>query len=377
VLKKIVIVENTCTHQDFLYTLAVLSIKSGYKVVVFASHQVYEQVLPLIGRYQDEIEWHLHDIKQATISSIDYLLKLRKYVRSQECILIVDSLYCFSEKFLALFALLIRNRGMYLGSGRTALCFEFGKKGSWLRRMIRHVVMQFLLKRFKGLIIHSPDYFAYLNAKRYNRRTLFLPWFLSEGELLTTQRRPGNSEEVCFAVVGSIEEKRRDYLSVLRTFEELWKAGYINFKLDLIGRPIGEYGENVLKLCKVYAQKGYPIVFNETFLPMEQFLQRIEACDCLLAPMNLAYYQRNQSSSVVTEQVRFGKMAIVPSVYQVEELRASTLYYQNIDDVKEIIISNFCDDKNINHLQSEAQVNALKFNFEKYISSFEEFVGDQ
>ena len=108
---------------------------------------------------------------------------------------------------------------------------------------------------------------------------------------------------------------------------------------------------------------------------MNMFLKRVSLCDCLIAPMNMDYYQRNQSSSAVTEQIRFEKPAIFPGAYRVPELEDSTLYYENIDEIKSLIIENYCDPNKVEVLRRNAEKNSQKYSFKNYIFSLKEFIG--
>lgn len=369
---KVVIFDISEGHQDFLYTLSLLSLKSGFDVVVFTTLEIRELVFPLIRKYYGRIEWHIYT---RTDGIVDYLQKLRKYVNRQKCVLFIGTLYYASIRLLALFSLFSVKRPMYLCVGRTYFWFEGDPTRTLFKQMVKLLLMKSIIRKFDGIIIHSEKDFDYLQKRNYQKKILFLPWYLKDvSEPSFAESVEVRLDYITFAIVGNIQEIRRDYLGVLKVFERLWEGEYAQFHLDLIGTPKGEYGEKIIKLCESFLQKGYPVRFAREFLNTETFLERISKCDCLIAPMNVNYYARNQSSAVITEQIRFDKTAILPSFYKVPELGSSTLYYEEIQEIEHLIIDNFCDVDNIKRLQDEGRLNSQKFAFEKYIQNFNEFV---
>jgi len=374
--QKILIIETAASHQDFLATLIILSLKTGHEVVVFSTNEVFRQTVPLIRTYSAKIDWHLYDLAGGLLTKLIYFMDIKKYMNKHKALLLVDSLYCFSNWMLVFFALFRFDGPLYLGSGRTNLCFERDSAQPLLKQMLRFFLMKIAVNKFEGLIIHSKEYFAYLNAIGYRKKILLLPWYLKEKEQDKHYVKEQMQTSVKFGIVGAIQEYRRDYLGVLKVFEELWSEGHHQFQLDLIGRPIGEYGEKVINMCEAFQAMEYPVAFTRKFLEMDVFLDKVSKCDCLIAPMKTECYQRNQSSSVVTEQIRFDKIAIVPDSYKIAELETSTLYYENIAELKQIIIGNFNDVNIFNRLKCAALDNASNYIFDNYTKSFCGFLSD-
>ena len=364
-----IVIFEVLTHQDFVYTLAVLALKAGYEVTVFSTGKVHELVAPLIKRYHEEIEWHIYDENEGVS---EYLGKLKLYLRENKSILFINTLYCAGMKLLIGFVFFRVDGPLYLVSGRTYLWYERDRVESYLRQVARLFLRKLILREFDGLIIHSRELFAYLKGRKYKKKVLLVPWYLKDISVPIPGR--ATSDLIRFGIVGTIDSKRRDYHGILDVFEQLWHEGYSKFQLSLIGAPVDAYGEQVVTRCEQLRQKGYPVRFYRDFLDMQVFLKEINDCDCLVAPLKTEYYQNHQSSAVETEQIRFGKIAILPAAYRIDELASSSLYYDRMADIKELILTNFQDGANIDRLSRAGLANSNKFAFENYVEKFEKFL---
>jgi hypothetical protein len=370
-MPKIVIFEALTTHQDFVYTLAVLSLKAGYEVTVFVTPNIYECLVPLMGKYHEQVEWQVYDKNDG---NREYLDKLEKYLRQNKCVLFVNSLYLPRTRFLMMFARFPVVCPSYLVSGRTYLWFERNRLLPLAQSLVQFFARKIILNKFHGLVIHSPEFFAYLEKKKYRKKVIMLPWCLKDQEKHTVTKAP--RDYVTFGIVGSINEYRRDYFTTLEVFARLWAGGHTRFHLKLIGGPVDKYGEQVLARCTELQNKKYPLTFSREFLDTGKFLEEVDDCDCLIAPMKMDYYEDNQSSAVQTEQIRFGKMAIVPAKYRIKELATSTLYFNDLKDLEKLLLDNFCDPANIERLKQEGLNNSRKYEFDNFVPSFKGFINE-
>jgi hypothetical protein len=374
--QKLAIFDILPTHQDYLFTISILAHKVGMGVHVFCVEQNYNMFskLPGADKYISEIKFHVYKKRSPKI-----LYRMWKYLKSEDMILINNSLYDLPLRYhvlhILLFYIFKPIKSMILNTDRTKRWYKDDDEHYNIRSLIRLNIMKFTLKTFSGLTVNSMKDISYLKDKGYQPNICYIPWYLKErSDITNIAQEPSKVDILNFGVVGAIEEERRDYLRLLEIFNQLWESGRMEYSLELIGRPVGAYGETVIKICSQYQLKGYPITFYKKFINMDIFLNRVASINCLISPLNMKTYTLTQSTAAITEQIRFNKVAIMPRKYYVSDLSSSTLYYDKIDDIKKIIENEISDANKLSKYYDNAVSNAEKYTFHEYMANFTEFV---
>ena len=371
--KNEILIFEVSDHVDYIYTTAGLAEEAGYNVTIMTVEKIYNLALPLINSSENDVKWI---VLEDDMSNWMRVKKLKEHCDKHSCIVLINTLYCVGVGLTLGLALMRFNAVLHASMGRTYLWFEPYEEITIFKGILRRWSLNQILKKVETLIVHSKNDIEYLVEKGITKRILYLPWYLRKEEYTDINTRTITiADRVRFGIVGMIDNRRRDYEKVLDVFEDFWNSGYNKFELDLIGGPNGDYGRQIISRCLRLAAKGYPIHLSKEYLETEDFLKRVSECDILLSAMNVSYYERNQSSAIVTEQIRAGKPALLPTEYRMRELESSTIYYDRLEDLAEIIPLEFTSADKMEKLKKEATNNANKFTFKAFADKFNKHLG--
>lgn len=132
------------------------------------------------------------------------------------------------------------------------------------------------------------------------------------------------NEVITLAIVGKIEENRKDYETVYNALNLLGK-NLKNIQLFIIGYAIGAFAEKILNKFQQLQEKNGLFFWhpneNNGHIGVEEMMQIMERVDLFLCPTNLQttyegqteYYGSSKSSGNFYDVVRFRKPAIFPS----------------------------------------------------------------
>lgn len=197
-------------------------------------------------------------------------------------------------------------------------------------------------------------------------------WFNTEKKERKTRKNQSNpNEAITFIVPGSLSKTRRDYELVFNVFEDILRRYRKKVRLILLGRPIGRYGEEVVRKAKKLSSEGLDIVYFEEFMPGNEFHRWLESGDFILAPMRLETWSANviweiagetKSSSCLETSIIHKLPLIVPKGYTVpSKLKTSTLKYDGNEGLKRLVEDIIRNPKQISILAIEAEKNAEKY----------------
>lgn len=186
----------------------------------------------------------------------------------------------------------------------------------------------------------------------------------------------GSGENKCLRICipGMVSQIRRDYLSVLELLEndvDLFKA---KIEIDLLGGIVEyEEGRKIIEQALILNSKGVKIYYYDQPLVMiSEFDRQLAKADFILGNMNVVLnkyskYGKTKETGIPFSMIRAAKPGILPSGYAlIDELKSSTLIYNNYAELKDILLSLVGNQEKIVRLKKEAQRNSLLFD-PKYI----------
>ncbi len=149
-------------------------------------------------------------------------------------------------------------------------------------------------------------------------------------------------ENFCnFVITGNIQEKRRNYFEVINIFDnDIFSEKKWN--LTLLGRPIGSYGNAVIKEAnKINKKLGRKAIkYYEEYIPKEIFDNELKNSTHLIAPLNTDLYKKGKTSGAIYDAIALNKHLIIPDKYfeDTGNIGLSTsIVYKSSEELQEII----------------------------------------
>ncbi|TAF73847.1 MAG: hypothetical protein EAZ53_11500 [Bacteroidetes bacterium] len=129
------------------------------------------------------------------------------------------------------------------------------------------------------------------------------------------------------SVIGLIDERKRDYLSVLEAFKIVAPKLNKNINLTILGKPVGKYGLKVISKFKteLKSEKLTVTVFD-TFIPQDVFELELEKTNLILAPVQEQlvfgifneYCSKTKTTGSLSDMIRMGIPLLMPQNIDVE-----------------------------------------------------------
>lgn len=218
------------------------------------------------------------------------------------------------EKFAIPFTLLAHNlnfelraRTMYATSGISCLRWL---KWTW-SPTIRHRLA--LASRAEGVVVSSENSARLTSELVPNQKIYFSPWAIVPHS--ATKNRLVEVKRIL--LLGDISNLRRDFREVISVLKQ---SKGTSLKFDVVGKPIGQTGQKILKSLSRHSNVTYHGRLNE-----RKLYSLIEEVDAFWLPMtkNLSYlyFQEiagvSKISGVIHDAIRFDKPVLVNANYEV------------------------------------------------------------
>lgn len=150
------------------------------------------------------------------------------------------------------------------------------------------------------------------------------------------------------SVIGLIDERKRDYLSVLEAFKIVAPKLNKNINLTILGKPVGKYGQKVISKFKteLKSEKLSVTVF-ETFIPQDVFELELEKTNLILAPVQEQlvfgifneYCSKTKTTGSLSDMIRMGIPLLMPQNIDVEpNLKPYVESYSTPSDLANILL---------------------------------------
>lgn len=189
-----------------------------------------------------------------------------------------------------------------------------------------------------------------------------------------------NNKIIHFVIPGSVDKNRRDYFLIL---DILTSKELINkeWKLILLGRPIGDYGKKVINYCSQVNKKleEEKIVLFDHYISKEKFNQYMLLSDYIIAPILPNKYKLGKDSGALYDVFLYNKIGIFNDGYFYDKKlpeRDVILKYKDKTELNNLLTAvifrkpsfNLKSENidNINSLFSKKNyINNLKYNINK------------
>jgi len=243
------------------------------------------------------------------------------------------------------------------------------------------LVRRAILSHLDGVIVEYPPFRQHLlESLGYRGRVYSIPNRSFEGVLPADD--DANDGKVRFVAPGRIQEVRRDYMALMRVFERLFPRHKDRIALDLVGEPIGDYGQAIISQCEEFVRKGYDVYFPRGYVPHSVLDAKLRRADAIVSPLQINYrsatveevYTVTKPSGIFSDTIRYAKPCVVPDTYRVaDEMTSSYLTYKGEAEL-ETLLESLIEDRG--RYQTEAVRNSEKFSLARLRDAFDQMVDE-
>ena len=214
------------------------------------------------------------------------------------------------------------------------------------------------------------------NNYNYKKNVFALPHRPFERQYVNVNHQ---SEQIVFVVPGTINKVRRNYELVLNTFETLFQKYNDKIKLILLGRPIQNYSEEIVKKCEELILKNCNLHYYKEAVSVEEFDIQLKNCDFVISPLNLIIekeiYSWTKGTGVFADALKYGKVTFVPEGYNTcEELPHSVILFSDSNSLYNEIEKYILQPNLINDLNSIAVKEMEVFSLENSQKMFDDII---
>ena len=342
-------------HYELAYSICRLFDYKENKIFFFVNQRMYKQLYNGLGRASEKYSWYVMEEND----SLNFFLNKSKQVIENEEInlLFLNTIYSdfgdyssFIKSSKAKTIVSLHNINNWIKPSTPGLkgWLEKGAKRKIIKNCSAVNVLGDAMKKY------------FLTSGNFLKPVLILPYSIYEHSKLPEL----TDEKVDFVIPGSIDLRRRDYHNVLDAFEKA-ASKENNITLTLAGKPVWDYGLEILTRCKKLNEKGLKIKWYDDFIPQPEFEKIMHGSDVIISPVNKEMpfgteheiYGLSKATGATFDMARYAKPGIMPDIFNVpDELKGSVLKYSDIDELSQII-KKISED--INYLTGLKQI-ALK-----------------
>lgn len=357
-------------HHGFLYSLASVSRESGAEVTVFTTKNVYDITSSLFKNKIKNYRWIIKDEDETIIS---FLKRIEEIANKEINLLFINTIQgnlCYKSIFFKpkCKTILVTGRATEWFGDKFKL-ISFNPK-RLLNYNLRCIVRKRILPRYDAVLVHTEALKNYVLTNGYKKEIFVLPYIIYDDNIPLKK----NGKELRFIVTGLIAKHRRDYDSILKVFEKMWKQGYKDVCLTILGRPVGRYGKGIVNQCRLLKREGFKIKFFDKFIPNDVFKREILSSDVIINPIKMETYLHGGFTSGLVEAIRYAKPGIYPVDYIVpKELLSSSLFYDRISKLDYLIEQKFLNNRGIlEKLSKNAKENSEKYSLQQLTITFKD-----
>ncbi len=149
-----------------------------------------------------------------------------------------------------------------------------------------------------------------------------------------------------FAVIGTIDRKRKDYHFLWQAINQLIKTTDETFELKILGKPKGGFGKSTIEKFKKLQTENFSVKVWPNGVPQKEFDAEMQSVDVILAPIfkSTKYflweeiYGSTKISGSINDCIKYGKLGLIPDFYALEDDKKPLfLTYKNLDDFCDVV----------------------------------------
>lgn len=362
-------------HVKFLYTTMRICKTKDTKVTVFTTKEIFSRIETYLN---DKSQYEII-LKENNESINHYLKRVEKICNEKIDLLFVNTIQMSSIRIPPYINFKPNTKmilTIHMVNHWLKEKFAFGIKN--IARAIDANISIFLIRRYilpkyNAINVIYPPIKDFIEKNTSYKKQIFtLPFnFLDKAKKVEKSEQNG---KIRFILPGLIETYRRNYDLALDVFEKLFEKYGNKISLNVLGKPVGNDGDRIIKRCEKLRKKGYNISFSREFLPEDDYDKFSRESDIIFSPLNvitkrdtgiIEIYGKTEGSALPFEAIQYCKPLIVPQEFNViNEMKSSTLKYKSNEDLEKILIELIENKNKLEYLKKEAIKNSEKFSLE-------------
>jgi len=212
-----------------------------------------------------------------------------------------------------------------------------------------------------GLISIDQNVRDYIAPQTKGKPVYVMPWVVNEEKL---EAKVVNSS-LMFTVPAGIEKGRRNYGVVLEAAKKMGPL-YPELSFVFLGRPIGEYGEIILKAAdKINSNQGREVVKTfDKYIHEDVYNDFLQKSDFFILPLQYATLGKYKASAAMYDALVKGRPVLIPEElyfsqsFSAEYGEGFIVYDDLTETMKEL---QEMSDMDMANLQQAAAINANRF----------------
>lgn len=376
-------------HVKYLYTMAKIVKTDFTNVTIFTTPEIFLKIKTYLEHDLDSYEFVL---KKEEESITNFLKRVENICTKQIDLLFINTIQKTMLDLPKFFH--FKPSCKMILTIHTANAWFSKKPQIDIRKVFRTVDTNlstffgrfFILPKFDAInVIYIPIKDFIMTKTDYNKPVFTLPFgFHDENSVTELVKKDDN--KLVFVVPGQIEEHRRDYDIVLDAFEKNFRKHNKKLRLILLGYPVGLYGNRIIKKCKNFNEKGYDLLYYDSFVSEEEYNTIMKNVDFLILPIKILsqgigvtkeYYGITKGSAAVFESIQYAKPVIIPNEFNlIKDLESSTIRYKDVEHLIEKIEDLLSNEKRVSEYQSNALKNTGSFSLNVLQEYFKEEIID-
>ena len=364
------------TEEESVITLFTLFKCSGYKVSLLLSATVWKRIKYHVNK--DDIE--LLTVYEDGNSFIDIYENIKQLINDNNIDLLIiprflSVSYKETNKYIDFFNEYKVIVGV-AGYGRWLSLFPPIRFNGWriIQRSIIldwlycHLVFKYISFCFVSEIHrHSDNPLKKTIQRKTGKKVLDFPF-----KIMGNNYNPSTEYDFpVFVIPGSIQKERRDYMKVLNIFSDPSIKKY-QWKLILLGRPIGNYGKKVLEIAeninRLLGEKR--IEYIKEYVTKDEYDRYMNISTHILAPLMKAEYEYGKDSGALYDVFKYNKIGIFDDSYFYDANlieKKVILTYTDDDEFKSLLFQVIKKKYNYNHISNHFHEVSLYFDKGKYV----------
>lgn len=250
----------------------------------------------------------------------------------------------------------------------------------------RYYMRPYILENYDAYLVEYPPIESYLEEYWETETPIYgdLAPFVYEGA------GGAGTDRVEVTVSGRVVENVRDYDPVLDAFEALFADHGDDVALNVLGRPVGGFGDEVMARCAALDAEGYPVNHypDADWIPTDEFERVLARSDLLLNPIYLTEETTRdpapdevrgttKGTGVLMDAIKHGKPLLLPEGFAVADMiDGATLTYDGPEEMRETLDRLARDRSELADLQAAARENGREYALEKQRERFDAVVDD-
>jgi hypothetical protein len=238
------------------------------------------------------------------------------------------------------------------------------------KRIIDNICRNLFLKKVDSIITMGPNIKQYVNFNQTTKPTFYIPF---DYDVDSFSEINNQNKEIRIVIPGMIDNKRRDYLSLLKFLEKFYTE-YPNSKIriKLLGRIVSKENVIVAELSdNINIKFDNKITYFRKFIPTEQFEEELINADYILSNVHvfnkksdrIEIYGTTKESGISFIIYKYEKPAIVPEAQRIlSGFNSQLIKFNQYEDLFEIFKNIEKNNINYDKLKKEAEINKKVFN---------------